>query len=338
MLEPPDIAPATLAARLLAEYDLPVRASDVEFLPLGADVNTAVYRVTAEDGTSYFLKLRRGDFAIATVAIPHLLHSRGNSHVIPPILTQGGQVCAWLEPFALILSPFITGHDAYDVPLSAGQWREFGSALRDLHATDLPPALRDGIPTENYSPAWRNVVRRYQDLVERATYSEPVAADTAAFLHSQRAVITDVLARADRLATELAARPLPPVLCHGDIHAWNLLISEDGALHIVDWDTLVYAPKERDLMFVGAGLGGIWRTPEEAGWFYEGYGPAEVNPVALAYFRYERILQDIAAFAEQLLASDAGGADRPQSLRYLMSSFEPGQTIEAAYAADHAGL
>ncbi len=332
VLEPPDIAPATLAARLLAEYDL--RASDVEFLPLGADVNTAVYRVTADDGAAYFLKLRRGDFDIATVAIPHLLHSRGNSHIIPPILTREGQVCTRLDRFAVILSPFVAGHDAYDVPLSPGQWREFGSALHGLHAADLPPVLRGGIPAESYSPEWRNMVRRYQDIVERTTFSEPVAAETAAFLRSQRAVITDVLVRADRLGAELVAHPLLSVLCHGDIHAWNLLIRQDGALYIVDWDTLVYAPKERDLMFVGAGLGGIWRTPEEVGWFYEGYGPAEVNPVALAYFRYERILQDIAAFAEQLLESDAGGADRPQSLHYLMSSFEPGQTIEVAYAAD----
>jgi len=63
------------------------------------------------------------------------------------------------------------------------------------------------------------------------------------------------------------------ILCHADIHAWNLLIDVNGRLYIVDWDTLIFAPKERDLMFVGAGLGGNGHSlQEEETLFYQGYG------------------------------------------------------------------
>ena len=103
---------------------------------------------------------------------------------------------------------------------------------------------------------------------------------------------------------------------------------EDGALYIVDWDEPILAPKERDLMFIGGAQGfqGVTAEEEER-LFYQGYGPAQVDPAALAYYRYERIIQDIAAFCEQLLLTSEGGEDREQSYGYLASNFLPGNTI-----------
>jgi len=65
-----------------------------------------------------------------------------------------------------------------------------------------------------------------------------------------------------------------------------------------------------------------------------GYGAAQVDPMALAYYRYERIIQDIAVYCEQLFLSDEGGEDRAQSLQYLTSNFLPDGTIEIAYKSD----
>jgi spectinomycin phosphotransferase len=60
----------------------------------------------------------------------------------------------------------------------------------------------------------------------------------------------------------------------------------------------------------------------------------QIDPIALAYYRYERIIQDIAVYCEQLLLTDEGGEDREQSLRYLTSNFLPNNTIEIAYTSD----
>ena len=60
MLERPDIQDARIIACLQDDYG--VRVVQLAFLPLGADLNTAVYCVAADDGTPYFLKLRRGIF------------------------------------------------------------------------------------------------------------------------------------------------------------------------------------------------------------------------------------------------------------------------------------
>ena len=128
-------------------------------------------------------------------------------------------------------------------------------------------------------------------------------------------------------------------VCHSDIHAWNLLIDGNDHLYMVDWDNPIMAPKERDLMFIGAGLfsAGDHTPQEEETLFYQGYGETQINAVALAYYRYERIVQDIWEFGKQLLLTDAGGEDREQALHYLVSNFLPNSTIEIAYASDKTG-
>jgi spectinomycin phosphotransferase len=124
-------------------------------------------------------------------------------------------------------------------------------------------------------------------------------------------------------------------LCHSDVHAGNILIGANDAFYIVDWDNPILAPKERDLMFAGGGQGFLGHTAqEEETLFYRGYGPARVDPVALSYYRYERIIQDIAVFCEQIFLTDEGGEDRERAFHYLKSNFQPNGTIEIARRAD----
>ena len=70
--------------------------------------------------------------------------------------------------------------------------------------------------------------------------------------------------------------------------------------------------------------------------FYQGYGQTNINQIAIAYYRYERIIEDIAVYCEQILLSDEGGQDRKQSLEHLKSNFLPRSTIEVARESDRA--
>jgi spectinomycin phosphotransferase len=49
-------------------YGLKIQSLD--FLPLGADFNTNVYRFKTDDKLDYFLKLRRNEFAELSVYLP----------------------------------------------------------------------------------------------------------------------------------------------------------------------------------------------------------------------------------------------------------------------------
>ena len=237
--------------------------------------------------------------------------------------------------FKLILYPFVEGRDGYQVNLTDRQWRELGAALKSIHTVILPCALRERIPAEAYSPHYRDRLKTFLGRIEKEDYEDPVAGKMAAFLKANRNEVLDLVGRAERLAMQLQAQSPEFVVCHSDIHAGNVLIDTNGDLYIVDWDDPILALKERDLMYPGGGQFAGWRTPhEEEALFYQGYGPTTVDPAALAYYRYERILVDIAIYCEQLLSSNAGGEDREQALRYFMSNFLPNGTIEIAYQAD----
>lgn len=332
MLEKPAIEAPKLIACLITEYGLPI--IELNFLPLGADFNTAVYRAKDRDGIAYFVKLRRKVFEPISVDVPKFLHDQGLTEIISPIKSLAGTLSVKFHMFDAIIYPFVDGKSAWEVPLSESQWHIFGKALRKIHNTNLPNTLANRMRHENYNPRFRQKMRKFQSQIEQNTFIEASAKTLARLLMEQKSVINHIVQRAEYLAAILKAQSPELVLCHSDIHMGNLL-SDDEKLYIVDWDQPILAPKERDLMFIGGGVGGTQHPPEqEEAWFYAGYGQPKVNPIALAYYRYERIVHDLTEYCEQLLLSDEGGEDRKNSLCYFQSQFLPGNVIEMAYRTE----
>lgn len=331
MREEPGVPTTAITECLRQEYALTI--TQIEFLPLGADRNTAVYRAVSDEAVPYFVKLRSGGFDETTVVVPWMLYQQGVSQIIPPIPTRSQRLWARLGDLRLIVYPFVEGRQGYEREITSQHWVELGRALRGIHSAALPPAITMRVPRETYAPRWRDIVRRVQQEISGASYEDAVSADFVRLLKLRAREISALVSGAEQLGAVLREQPADFVLCHADIHAGNMLIGADDALHIVDWDTLVFAPKERDLMFAGAGLGGGWHPPDrEEALFYQGYGHAEINPVALVYYRYERIVQDIAEYCDQILSTDAaaGAEDRSEGLRQLTSQFMPGQVVEIA--------
>lgn len=337
MLEKPDIQESKIIACLQAVY--PLRVKEINFLPLGADRNTAVYRIWDDDGSVYFLKLRSGEFNESSIAIPNFLSDQGIKQIIPAIKANSGQLYTDLPPFKIILYPFIYGQNGFEKEMTDLQWVEFGKTLKKIHTSKIPVAITSGIQCEDFSPHYRNATRKFLEFVTKSDFTENVANEMANFIKSKRNVISELVTRAERFAEVLLSQTPEFILCHGDIHGWNLLIHDEDSFYIVDWDTLIYAPKERDLMFIGGGLGGFGHTPaEEVNLFYQGYGVTEINPNAMAYYRYERIVEDIAIFCDQVFMSKKADEDRKQAFEYLKSNFLPNNTIDIVFNSNMATI
>src|SRR5260370_23247359 len=111
----------------------------VTFLRLGGDAYAAVYRVDAEDGTPYFLKLKRENFAEVAVAVPAFLHAQGIRQGMAALPTVTQQLWASGHGFEWILSPFFEIHNAYGAALSDAQWVTLRLSLKATPTTALPP-------------------------------------------------------------------------------------------------------------------------------------------------------------------------------------------------------
>jgi len=268
------------------------------------------------------------------VLVPHQLHQAGIRGIISARPTTDGALWAPLPPFTAILYPFVDGADGFTTPLTDNQWCELGQTLRGLHNSHIPASLTAELPREAFSAQWNAPLTRFMAQAATGITGDTAAQELAALLREKREVIAALMVDTDRLARRLRDEPPPFVVCHGDIHGWNVLIDSAGQLFVVDWDTLRLAPREQDLMFAGSGIGGGGKSPEEAERLvFAGYGPADINRDALAYFRANRIIEDIVAYCEALFLTSAGGADRPVAVANVRSNFRPGGTVDQAYRA-----
>jgi spectinomycin phosphotransferase len=334
MLKEPVFEENQICDRIRDEYGLSLKK--ISHLPLGADRNTFVFHAITTTQTSYFVKLKKGNFNEASVAVPNFLRMSGIKHIIPALATQAGQLWTNFNTFKMILYPFVEGHPGFEGIMSKQQWHDFGKALKQIHIASIPESITSGIQKDGFSPQWRDAVKRILARIENQTFYEPIAVEIVVFLKSKMQEILEIIRRNEQLAQILLEQPLEFILCHSDIHGWNLHIDNDGSLYIVDWDAATFAPKERDLMFIGGGHGDSGYSPmEEETMFYQGYGATNINQSAIAYYRYDRILNDIAEDCNLIFLSDSREEERKDALEDVKSMFLPNGKIAMAYLSDN---
>jgi spectinomycin phosphotransferase len=329
MRDDPGLNLDAIAACLDAQYDL--RVSEITFLPLGYDLNAAVYKVIAEDETAYFLKIRFGPVRESELLVPWAMAKHGIRNVLAPLQTRSAELWCACDGRSLVLYPFVAGENAMDIGMTDEQWREFGSTLQAIHSSGLAEEFRGRLPVETFALPSAAAVRSILDLAATTEFENASAARFAAFWRENAGRIRQLLARAEELGRQLQSRSFDHVLCHADIHAANILVGGDGQIHLIDWDGPLIAPRERDLLFVVGSV--IARVVEPRGeeLFFAGYGPADINPQALMYYRYERIAEDLGEIGRSVLL-DPNPSDqlRADESRLARSFFAPGGDIDHA--------
>jgi spectinomycin phosphotransferase len=326
VLERPDVPDDAIVAALARDFE--ISAVRVAFLPLGADPHAASYRADAADGSSWFVKMRRGGFSEVAIALPALLAERGIREVVAPVAPLGRYV-AEVGDFGLAVQRFVEGGDGYETKLTAAHWRTLGAALRKVHAIDLPAHLAAAVRHETFGARWADELLLRLD----GTAADPPA--LAALLEPGRSRLVELAHDTRTLGARLHARPAPLVLCHADLHAGNVLVGADGALALVDWDDPCLAPKECDLAFVGAGYFGLRsavdREPERFG---HGYGAVEIDATALAYCRRSRVAEDVALFLQEIRDPATGAPSRAKALAHVAAILAPGGPLDIALATE----
>jgi spectinomycin phosphotransferase len=287
--EPPALDDGAIVAALEAGYG--IRVTALAFLPVGNDPASWAYRVQAAPGQVWFLKVRAGTDRPVGAAVPSHLQRLGVPHVLAPLPSGSGAPNVLVGGFALALYPMLDARTGAEGGLSPRQWRQLGDAVRQVHAVRPPPELTRLVGREPFRPSRRELVADLEALL--TTADDPPARELAGCWRARQGVIDRLVARADELGRQLSGLPFPQVLCHADLHTWNVLVDADR--------------------------------------FFQGYGRVEVDPRLLAYYRTAWAVQDIAAYGEQVLMTPAAGeATRRAAVDDFKGLFGPGKIVELA--------
>ena len=328
MIEKPDITDERILSTLQENYSISVL--EIDFLPLGLDSSAWAYRVEAESAT-FFLKLRQEILNPVGILIPRFLKQQGIQQVMAPLLTKDGKAWAIADDFFFILYPFITGERVMNVGMSDAHWIEFGSALKKLHTAKPTPEISHEIKRETFVPKQLAYCQELHAQVKTRKYDDPFQKELAGFWLDNYGTIEAILERTETLSKRMQETNLEFVLCHGDIHTANLLLSNDDKLYIVDWDETLLAPKERDLLFI---IGSIFNDMSDGKWeqlFFQGYDETEVDLLALAYYRYDWCVEDMGEFAKDVFGrEDLGAETKANSIQWFKSLFAEGNSVELA--------
>ncbi|WBV71824.1 aminoglycoside O-phosphotransferase APH(9)-Ia [Legionella pneumophila] len=320
-----------LIALLKVYYGIDIHT--VQLIVGGADMNAFGYKADSESN-SYFVKLKYGHHDEINLSIIRLLHDSGIKEIIFPIYTRDTKLFQQINHFKIIVYPFINAPNGFTQNLTEKQWHQLGKVLRQIHETSVPTAIQQRLRKETYSPKWREMVRSFYNKIGFDDSDDQITTDFKTFFNQKIDSIHRLVDSSEELSKKIQLDLDKYVLCHSDVHAGNVLVVNEGSIFIIDWDEPMLAPKERDLMFIGGGIGNVWNKPHEIDYFYEGYGKTNVDKIILSYYRHERIVEDIAVYGQDLLSRDQNNESRLESFKHFKSMFDPNDVVEIAFSSD----
>ncbi|MCM3268115.1 phosphotransferase [Paenibacillus elgii] len=224
-----------------------------------------------------------------------------------PVPTQTGAYKCEDDDGIYLLYEYIEGETIGEKALTAGQVGELSSMIAELHlyGEEIPvetKAIKEDF-TVPFLPQLRVALDREVCTLPR---------DLKELITPHLKQVEELTDTVEKLSAELKNRNLRMVLCHTDLHPWNLM-QTDRELVLIDWEGLKLAPVEADLMsFVDEPY-----YDDFVHIYRQVHPDFAINPDVLQFYRYRRKLEDIWEFMEQLLFDRQEAQERAATLKYL---------------------
>jgi spectinomycin phosphotransferase/16S rRNA (guanine(1405)-N(7))-methyltransferase len=236
------------------------------------------------------------------------LRAFGCRFVVAPISTKADDPFVQFDNYAVALFPFIEGR-SFSFEESFGETKgervlELVAALHQVPIAAIRPPATDG-----FVVPWLDQLD--QSMHRQAGSNGPYAAVASRLLIDNDTEIKRLIARYRTLVAQHLRDPGPVVVTHGEIHPGNVMATSTGWV-IVDWDTVLVAPPERDLWRFAQGGGAGLRAYAEA----TGTAP---NEQLLDLYGIRWDLADIASFAAEFRKPHEDTEDSRKALECLRS-------------------
>lgn len=325
MLTPPDDLPQDVLALALAR-GWQVAAASMSYRTVG--FGSHHWEVTDAAGARWFLTAdelenKRASLGEplpaafgrlrASLAAAADLRDYGCRFVVAPVRARAGEPLVRVnDRFGVALYPFVDGESF--------EWGEFSTPAHRRGALDCIVALHMSAPAAARQARADDFAIPHRDelqaAISRADFPEcgPYARPAALLLASSAVPVRRLLARYDELVRPSRCQPAGMVLTHGEPHPGNTMLAA-GEWLLVDWDTALVAPPERDLWSLDSGDGAVLAAYAEA----TGVTP---RPVLLELYRIRWDLADIAATVSCFRRPHCGSMNSDESWDVLRSLVE----------------
>ncbi|NLI44755.1 MAG: phosphotransferase [Chloroflexi bacterium] len=292
------------------------------FLPVRGGTTALDFKVASPQGT-YFLKVFQKELANTAFwtdrihrYIPLLSWLRQDGALCPhlpePVPTKDGGVCCQDDARVLLLYTFLPGSVLPGNTLKPAQVEALARVTAALHnlPTNSPPCP----PTEKEDCGAPFLPELEGLLADRWHYR--LSAEARFLAEPFTGLIQQKIIELTHLQAAARAGSWPLVLCHTDLHQWNMMDCA-GRLVILDWEGAKRAPAESDLMFFVSQpfADAFLRIYRQA---RPGFTP---DPDALRFFILRRKLEDIWLFTRALSLDRMTGAELEQNIRWLRACF-----------------
>lgn len=251
---------------------------------LGPDRDSAFERLRCALDTAHALRRHAGlEFVVAPLPTPRA----------ETVRRIGSRHAATVYPFVQGTPP------GFGAILEPNERVALVRMLARLHEADpamVPFARQIAVAL----PARRSLERALGQL-DVVWSGGPFSEPTRALLAEHAAGIRRLLETFDELADRVEAAGAEPVVTHGEPHGGNI-IRAGGRLLLIDWDTVGFAPRERDLwMLATANAADLELYSEVSG--------RSVDQNAVTFYKLRWQLDDISLFIDDLRAPHERSAD-----------------------------
>ncbi len=244
----------------------------------------------------------------------------GLSFVVAPARPPDGAVLRrLLGRYALALYPYVSGRaGSFNDALTPVDAAELTGLLCSLHAVpharNAEAGLGRGVETFTL-PGRSRLEEALAELADADLWPGPYGERLRPLLGKYADDADRVLREHDRLVTAAGSQADRLVLTHGEPHPGNLIRTTSG-LVLVDWDTALLGPPERDVWLLDARTGG------RASADYAARSGRPLRPALLARYHLAWSLADLAEYVALLRFTPDQTADTAWSWDALISTLD----------------
>jgi spectinomycin phosphotransferase len=217
-----------------------------------------------------------------------LRHEAGLEFVAAAVPDRDGQRTRRVdERYAVSVFPFLTGHSHPFGPYPDAELRS--RALDMITAVHQATAVvRETAPRHRISFTGSANLEAFLRDPGLPWDGGPFSAAGHRIFTPYAAELAGLLSSFDELVEATAAARANLVITHGEPHPANVM-SVDGGLALIDWDTAGLAPPERDMSLIAAGDTGADTDIAR----YQGRTGRELDPAVITLYRLRWYLDDL---------------------------------------------